>query len=52
MQPLTWYFWSGAVVVPGAGVGSQMLPRAGAGRWSWDICGMKSVVFLQVRPGI
>jgi hypothetical protein len=39
---------SGAVVVLGAAVGSQMPLEAGAGRWSWDICGMKPGPFPQV----
>src|SRR4051812_11611618 len=40
--------WSGAVGVPGAGVGRQMPLEAGAGRWSWDMCGMKRGVFAQL----
>jgi hypothetical protein len=47
-QPLTCGFWSGAGSVSGPGVGSRMPPKAAAGRWSWDICGMKSGEFPQV----
>ena len=52
IQPLTSAYLVGGCCVPGSNMCSQVPPEAGAGRWSWGICGVEPAVFPQVATGI